>query len=415
MIQITHKIATAIATSALLLQAVAPLAYAETTVTLSGNGSSSDNDANVSQNNTTNVVQTNNANVSNYVSGTASTGGNDANDNTGGDVAIRTGDAQSSVNVSNTLNKNVADVNSCNCEGDTTVTIEGNGSRSDNDVRLYKNSDINVFQTNNASVYNSVDADAKTGDNDANRNTGGDTTIYTGDASTNVSVSTTANANLARVGGGNGNGGEVNAIIDGNGSYSDNDIYLNLDRDITLVQDNYAWVYNWVDANANTGYNDANDNTGGDVAIRTGDAQAWVGVDNLVNFNSADVDCGCVFDGKFKIEGNGYDSDNDIRAHLNDTQNLFQDNYNWTDNYVDAHAKTGDNDARRNTGPVHSPDPVVIITGDANQGVSVQTTANKNVIGSDSFHLPDGVEFDFDFNGLWDWWFLHIGGSHSSS
>jgi hypothetical protein len=45
-----------------------------------------------------------------------------------------------------------------------------------------------------------------TGDNEANKNTGGDVAINTGDATTGVSIANTANANSAVVGGGHGAG-----------------------------------------------------------------------------------------------------------------------------------------------------------------------------------------------------------------
>lgn len=406
---ISRKLTTAIATSAILLQLTVPLvaASADTTYTVSGNGAKSDNTIDVNSNNTTVVTQNNSANVNNNVSGSASTGGNDANYNTGGDVAILTGDAKSSVSVSNELNSNRADVNSCDCDGDVKLNISGNGAYSDNKVDLDKYNTTDVFQTNDAYVSNYVDADAKTGGNDANENTGGDVTIITGNAKTDVDVSTAANANVANVGGGSGHGNDVEAIISGNGAYSDSDIYLDLIRDTTLVQDNYANVYNWVDADATTGWNDANYNTGGDVAIKTGNAKAYVTVDNLLNFNAADLDCGCLLGGKYAINGNGYDSDNKIDQDSSDIVAAFQDNEDWTWNDVYADAKTGKNDINGSTGEANS-DPV-IITGDAKQDVSVDNASNMNVFGSGvTHHFPElNVDFDFDFSSLLVWFTHH--------
>ncbi|MBI2443523.1 MAG: hypothetical protein HYV40_06510 [Candidatus Levybacteria bacterium] len=407
-----RKLSAAIATSALLLQSTVSIAAADTTPTvtghdttlvISGNGAYSDNDIDVDKTNFTTVTQSNTANVSNYVSGTASTGGNDANYNTGGDVAIVTGDAKSDVSVSNELNSNKADVNTCDCDGDVKVKIAGNGAWSDNKVDLDTKNVTTVFQTNDAYVTNYIDADAKTGGNDANGNTGGDVTILTGNAKTNVDVSTTANANIATVGGGTGDGNSLKAIISGNGAYSDNDIYLDFIRDTLLVQDNYANVYNWVDADATTGWNDANYNTGGDVAIKTGDAKAYVDIDNLLNFNSADLDCGCALGGKFAIKGNGYNSDSKIDLDRTDVVKAFQDNVDWTWNDADADAKTGKNDIKYTTGEADS-DPL-ILTGDATQNVSVDNASNMNVFGSGvTHHFPEiDVDFDFDFSGFWMW------------
>lgn len=78
------------------------------TATNSGNGSGSNNDANVSQveNNTT--VQTNTANLVNNVNLTANTGGNKATDNTGGYSSVSTGDANVIANMANFVNNNIA-------------------------------------------------------------------------------------------------------------------------------------------------------------------------------------------------------------------------------------------------------------------------------------------------------------------
>jgi hypothetical protein len=414
MITLKQKLVTAIATGALLTNALAPIAFAETTIEISGNGSKSDSNVNVTQSSNTTVVQNNTANVTNNVSGDAKTGGNDANDNTGGDVIVKTGNATSNATVSNTLNSNQADVANCNCEGDTKVTVSGNGSDSDNYVKLKNSNNNSVFQTNKADVYNNVDTDAKTGGNDANRNTGGDTVIMTGNAQATSNVSTAANANSAKVGGSNGNGGKLTAIISGNGANSDNDIHLYLDQDVVLKQDNNADIDNVVDANATTGYNDANDNTGGDVVIDTGWAKATANVDNMVNFNAADVDCGCLLDLKVKVDGNGYDSDNDVKAKISDNKELFQGNLNDTNNDVDADAKTGHNDADRNTGDVYNPSDPYIQTGNAETTQNVENSGNANVIGSGAtVELPSGthVNFNFDMNMLLAIFGLHMGQS----
>jgi hypothetical protein len=395
MTNLQKKIITSVAAGAILFNSLAGLAFADTTIEISGNGSYSDNDAKVKTTTTTTVVQNNDAKVSNDVDANASTGGNDANDNTGGDVIIKTGDADTNVDVSTTVNKNVADVNGCNCDNDVDVLISGNGYKSDNDVKLKVNNTVEVYQDNKAKVSNNIDADSKTGYNDANRNTGGDVVIWTGDATTTVDVSTMANANLAKIGG-NGGGTDVDLRIVGNGSYSDNDIKLNLDQFILLAQNNKARIYNDIDANAKTGKNDANDNTGGDVLIDTGDADASVDVDNMVNFNAADVDCGCLSDVLAKISGNGSDSDNDIKARFEKDLDIFQDNYAKLKNDVDAKAKTGHNDAKRNTGDPDG-DPA-ILTGDASSDTNVENSGNVNIFGPGADWNLDDLDLDLDFH-----------------
>jgi len=397
MTNLQKKILTSIATGAILLNSLTSLAFAgSTSIEISGNGSSSDNEVEVDTTTTTTVVQNNDAKISNNVDANASTGGNDANDNTGGDVVINTGDANTKVDVSTDVNVNSADVDGCNCENDIDVLISGNGYKSDNEVDLDVENEVEVFQKNNAYVYNDVWADAKTGHNDANRNTGGDVVVRTGNAETNVDVKTKANANIAKIGG-NSDGSDVDLRIVGNGSNSDNEIDLDLSQFILLVQENNAYVYNDIWANAKTGGNDANDNTGGDVLIDTGDAEVNVEVDNLVNFNAADVDCGCLTDLLAKISGNGSDSDNEIDADIEKELSAFQENDADLDNDVDAEAKTGHNDAKRNTGPAGD-DPVEILTGDASSDTNVDNSGNVNIFGpSIDWDLPE-LDLDFDFH-----------------
>lgn len=407
--ELKRKIAAVVTTGALLFSSFATPAFAATTIEISGNGTYSDNDATVTTTNTTAVVQSNDANISNNVDVDADTGKNDANGNTGGDVSIETGDVDTKVTVSNTVNSNSANVDCCPT-GDTEVLISGNGSHSDNTVNLDQTSETEVFQENNAKIHNDVDVDGNTGKNDANDNTGGDVSVKTGDVDVKVSVSNAGNVNSAQVGDGS-SGGSVSAWITGNGTHSDNDITLDLSNATLLAQSNRAKIYNDVDVDANTGKNDANDNTGGDVMIDTGDVDVKVDVDNMVNFNVADVDCVCLLsDLLAKISGNGSDSDNTIKATLDESLEVFQDNCDngqgyedsgwWhrkckIDNDVDVDADTGKNDAEDNTGPAGD-DPVEVTTGNADVDVNLDNAGNVNVYGdSGDLELPD---FDFDFD-----------------
>ncbi|MDD5702820.1 MAG: hypothetical protein PHU23_12315, partial [Dehalococcoidales bacterium] len=316
MTDLQKKVVSALAAATLLVNSALP-AFAGTTLILSGNGSSSDNNADVNLNSTTTVVQSNQADIENDVDIDADTGGNSADDNTGGEVDLETGDITTQVGITNAANSNVAEVEECDCEGDVDVLISGNGTYSDNTVDLDKKSSTTVFQDNNADVDNDVDVDADTGDNSADDNTGGSITLKTGDVDVkSIEITNALNTNSALVGGG-GSAGDLSAWIIGNGSHSDNDIDLLLDRSVTLVQANEADVDNDVDVDADTGDNTADDNTGGEVDVETGDVDVKVGLDTMANFNWAEVDCPCLFDDVLaKIAENGTESDNDIKAEL---------------------------------------------------------------------------------------------------
>jgi len=379
---------------ALVLSVSAP-AFAGTTIEISGNGAGSDNVTQVSQTNSNTVTQNNDAHVDNHINSTASTGGNDANFNTGGNTSVDTGAANTTTTVTNAVNSNTAQVG-CNCQsGNTDVTVTNNGAGSTNNAVLTSHNTTGVTQYNNADVNNHVDSNAKTGYNDANANTGGNVTVHTGAANTTTNVSTAANANNAVVGGGNGATNPTATFkINGNGAGSDNFITAGLTQSATVSQDNHAWINNKVESNAKTGDNDANFNTGGSVMVHTGDANTSVGVDNMANFNNASLNCGCGFDVLAKIAGNGSDYpgangiDNVISANLLNYQTTDQYNHGSLDNWLDdQNAFTGYNDANSNTGVTTDPS---VFTGAANSSVDVSNSANMNTVGNS---LP--VEWPF--------------------
>lgn len=388
MTQLTKKFVSVLAAALL----VAPQAYA-TELLVTGNGAEAESEIKFSQTTTTALVQSNVADVNNSVKTESSTGGNSANDNTGGDVIIRTGDAKAYTTIENSLNQNFAELDCCEAQ-DVEVTISGNGYRSENDVELDLEDTKGIFQTNVAGVTNDVETKAKTGYNDANRTTGGDVTIRTGDATAVTDVTTSANANNAAVGGRAHHTGSLSAWILGNGAYSENEIELDITKEMALVQENLAEIENSVETYGSTGKNEASDNTGGEVGIWTGDAKAATYVDNMVNFNAADIDCGCVLDTTAKVAQNGAESENEIEADLKDVREYFQDGTAVLGNDVDSKAKTGWNESDYNTGSVEGSDPF-IYTGDAYSSTDVGNSSNMNMFGGE-WDMPE-VEFSFNW------------------
>lgn len=409
--KLQKRIASAIAASAVFVQLSAP-ALATTSIVISGNGSGSVNYGTVTETSTTTVTQGNTANVTNNVDADANTGENSANYNTGGGTVVSTGDAGTNVSVANNLNSNAAHVDCCDNSGGTDVTINGNGSFSQNTVELTDTSTTKLDQDNRATVTNTVDSDTTTGENGAKLNTGGDVVVLTGKASTDVSVSTTANSNVATVGTPTaGNNPSASFHITGNGALSDNYIRAKLVKSSTLEQDNYARVVNNVDADADTGSNNAGFNTGGEAVINTGDAYAKAEVNNDVNFNYASLNCGCAgWDVMAKISGNGANpekytdnmhmsllGDNVIDLTLANTKVYGQDNNTSLDNdlrWLDA--KTGGNDNSSNTGEGNS-DPLVA-TGDAWTGTSVSNSGNVNTIGGNPLIDWPWTDVNTNFN-----------------
>src|SRR3989344_3930635 len=196
MTKLQKKVATAIATGALLFNTALP-AFADETLEISGNGADTYNKAEVDVNQNRTVVQSNEANISNNVTATADTGDNDANRNTGGGVSVTTGDAKTTVDILNQANANSAKISGDGEGGSLSARILGNGADSYNKIELDYNKSVVVDQSNSARVENDVYAKADTGDNDANRNTGGTVSIDTGDAETKVGVDNMINFNWA--------------------------------------------------------------------------------------------------------------------------------------------------------------------------------------------------------------------------
>lgn len=430
MTKLYKKIAALIASGAMLFNMAAPV-LATTTLELSGNGADSNSTIELNRTQTTNVVQSNEAEINNDVQVKADTGSNEANKNTNGEISIDTGDAKVGVSVANSVNTNVAELDNCgDCGGDTSVLINGNGADTENKVDLNQHNNTLVVQTNNADIENKVDADAKTGDNEANKNTGGNVEIETGDAKVLVGVSTQANANAARIGG-DGTGSMLSARILGNGADSENTIELGLGHILDVVQSNEADIENRVYADAKTGDNEAEENTGGEVSIDTGDAKALVGIDNMTNFNAIDLGCDCfIEDIMAKIADNGADSDNYLVADLVDSMGVFQANCaplsvgsvdSFTGNHrddcelenkVDAEAITGDNEVEENTAESEFGGDPSVETGDAKVEAYLENKGNVNSVGSGASDVIDeddeeesgidwgstGIEFDFHLN-----------------
>ncbi|KKW00227.1 MAG: hypothetical protein UY33_C0014G0038, partial [Candidatus Amesbacteria bacterium GW2011_GWA1_48_9] len=200
---------------------------------------------------------------------------------------------------------------------DNTIEIIGNGYDSENEVEVELENETSVYQHNKAIIINDIDADAETGENDANQNTGGTTGILTGNARTSVAISNMLNSNSASVD--CCSAGDTTVKIAENGAESENEVELELENEIDIYQDNFAKVKNEVDADAETGENDANQNTGGSVGILTGKATTSVAISNMLNSNSAFVDCCAAGDTEIKIAENGAESENEVEVeHDND-------------------------------------------------------------------------------------------------
>jgi len=164
------------------------------------NGAGSENTAIAGSLDVAVIAQSNEANIGNLVVTDANTGGNTANGNTGGNVLIDADDATANATVVNKANSNVANI-SCGCETDTNKAVnDHNGAGSENLAAAVSVDIAAILQSNTANVGNAVITGANTGDNKANWNTGGTTTVKTGKATANAKVKTKVNKNKATIG-----------------------------------------------------------------------------------------------------------------------------------------------------------------------------------------------------------------------
>lgn len=194
---LVKKITTGVVTAVVSVALFSGVAFADASIVVMDNGADSTNKVYVSDASSTSVYQGNTSETFNGVSSVASTGGNKANSNTGGDTTIDTGDATSDVLIKNHGSSNTANVNPCGCEqnGGLDIVVDHNGADSYNKVKVHSSDSTRVKQKNTTIVVNEVYSKAKTGKNRASRNTGGSVDILTGNADSLVTVKNWAPTN----------------------------------------------------------------------------------------------------------------------------------------------------------------------------------------------------------------------------
>lgn len=412
-----------------------------------GNGSDSDNSIGLSENSSTTTIQDNVADVGNFMDLDSSTGDNSASKNVG-DSTIITGDANVTGTLVNYLNTNLAgvqayefnilddhngdyilDFSTANClvgcdSGSAYIANLDNGSGSVNEADLTRTTEVETYQTNVADLDNTMILSADSGNNNADNNTGGDSTIETGDANVSANVLNLTNTNVV--------GDLVYTVVNifgdlvgdivftadqiynllansGNGADSTNQISLTENFDSTTHQTNVAEIDNLVLVEATTGDNSASNNTGGNNSIETGDVNVDVNVVNIANTNivgdawlvlvnesgnwigrimglDSNGNVATSENLQFSVDeqggvtlvnaGNGSDSTNLINAADNYSETTVQTNLANVNNNLILSANTGGNSTSKNTGGNNS-----IVTGDANIVANIVNFVNTNIAG----------------------------------
>ena len=187
------RMSAGIASASLIATLLAPAAFAETTVTVEGNGADSHNVVELTTSNTTTVDVTTETKVKNDVKTTANSGHNKASGNTGdGDVTVGSGDATATTTITTLVGGTSVTVDgTCGCEGDTAVSLKGNGVDSYSKVKLNNTNAKLVGVAQVTKVKSKVKTKAKSGKNSAKNNTGvGNTDVSSGDATSDTTIDT---------------------------------------------------------------------------------------------------------------------------------------------------------------------------------------------------------------------------------
>jgi hypothetical protein len=192
--KLTYKLTTGAATFALLATSMAPAAFADVTVSVSGNRRNSTNTATTSVSKNTSVNQTNTAVVNTRVNARANSGRNTANDNSG-DVDLTTGKSANTVTVDVLGGNNTATMPDCEC-GDVTVRVNDNARGTDNVADTTVDNTEDVTQGSETRVRTRTRLRANSGRNRVNDTVGGGTVdIDTDDTANTVGVTVEAGVN----------------------------------------------------------------------------------------------------------------------------------------------------------------------------------------------------------------------------
>lgn len=169
----------------------------------------------------------------------------------------------------------------------TTVTISGNGNKSNNTAVVVNKAKTKVTQVNLAAVVNLTGTVQNTGGNKANSNTGsGSVSVTSGNATSSVTNTTTVGGNSATLTPCGCDMGDSTVDVSGNGSKSNNSVVLVNKSSSKTTQVNGAFVLNGTFTVQNTGGNTANGNTGdGSVTVTSGNADSTVMNDTTVGGN----------------------------------------------------------------------------------------------------------------------------------
>lgn len=244
--------------------------------------------------------------------------------------------------------------------------------------------DTTVINENKAKIFQAVTSISNTGDNESEENislNGGSSAINTGNALSDASLEAFANKNTTVI------STYLPSIYSGNttdvintGDDVEIETETELDIDTKVINENEAWILQKAFVEANTGYNESEENIGGG-SINTGNADADAYLKTKVNSNWTAI----ATDGSILPENNDSEiintgDDLDFEAEASAEIDTFVKNENelWSWQFVKSISSTGDNESEENIGGA------LIDTGNStseDSAVLVDANSNNTVIG----------------------------------
>lgn len=257
----------------------------EASVSNDTTGAESDNKAYVDVSNVVEIENESWGFIDNTVLTSAISGWSTADYNTG-NAAVVAGDSGTEVGVDNVLNTNNSAV------GDGTPLVssgeafnEWTGAESENGAFIETDNVLSVDNENNDSmsggISNFVTADALSGYNSGSYNTG-NSGIGTGKSDVDVELASDENSNVTLFAGFGAN--DDSAWNDWTGYNSDNETTIEHDDVIAVEVDNWGWLANIFDDEADSGANVCDYNTG-NCLVLTDDAELTEETDDSMNYN----------------------------------------------------------------------------------------------------------------------------------
>lgn len=393
------KILAVSSTLTLIAGSLMPIAAATNSTGNSVTGYDSKNISEVENKNDVMVSNISDTRVVNHVETVSSTGGSSSSYNTMGG-SVSSGNASNTVGILTTGNINTTTLSLGGTQGSNLSGNGVTGAESFNKSEVENSNRVKVFNDNTSVVTNHVEAESKTGNNDADYNTGAGS-VMSGSASTAVNVVNHLNDTATALHLGQGGTGGNKSLNSTTGYDSDNISEIENNNDVMVSNISDARVLNDIETFSGTGRNSSNKNTLGG-SVHSGNASTGVGLDTTANVNTTTIavamggfaqESGNSITGAKSLNVSEVDNSNKFAVYNENNKGLSKDAPDYCKagtftledrenlrecwgvfNFDEDFALTGNNDTDYNTGLGH------LLSGVAAIQKTVKTWLNDNFV-----------------------------------